>query len=78
MKLRMEHLSAQEKKEAIKEAKKAIRDQIDSKFEDGDPYFMMSFDSYKHKAAFMARFGFNPADKFVKGEVFSEMIERVE
>ena len=37
---------------------------------------MLNFDTYKHKAAFMRRFGFDPMEKFIKGELFSDMVER--
>jgi hypothetical protein len=69
---------AAEKKQAIKDLKKQIREKADDKFEDGDPYIMLSFDNFKNKAAFMRRFDFNQHDKIVKGEVFSEMVERID
>nr|DAI98680.1 MAG TPA: Putative oxidoreductase [Caudoviricetes sp.] len=42
-----------------------------------DAYLMLSFDTFEAKAAFCQRFGYDPYDKFVKGEVFSEQVERI-
>ena len=38
----------------------------------------MSFDTFKAKAAFCERFGYDPYEKFIKGEVFENQVERVE
>ena len=43
-----------------------------------DAYVMLSFDTYEAKAAFCERFGYDPAMKFIKGEVFSDQVERVD
>ena len=40
-----------------------------------DAYLMLSFDNWDAKVEFCEKFGFNPEDKFLKGEVFSEKIE---
>jgi len=40
-----------------------------------DAYLMLSFDNWEAKAEFCEKFGFNPDEKFLKGEVFSEKIE---
>jgi hypothetical protein len=47
------------------------------KAENMDAYVALSFDTYQAKAAFMMRFGYNPQEKFIKGEVFNSQIERV-
>jgi hypothetical protein len=73
----LNQLSADQKKEKIKASKKAIRNDIDDKFEEGDPLLVLSFDSFKNKSAFMRRFELDEYQKFFKGEIFSEMIERV-
>lgn len=74
----LNQLSADQKKEKIKASKKAIRNDIDDKFEEGDPLLVLSFDSFKNKSAFMRRFEFDVYQKFIKGEVLSGMIERVD
>lgn len=48
------------------------------KEEEGDPLLVLSFDSFKNKSAFMRRFEFDVHQKFIKGEVFGEMIERID
>ena len=39
---------------------------------------MLSFTDFKAKAAFMERFGLSPYEKIVKGELFDQMVERVD
>lgn len=46
--------------------------------EDIESYVMINFKSYRAKSAFMLRFGFGPDDKVIPGEMFSDMVERVE
>lgn len=81
-------------KEAIKEAKKELSEaekiahnkevkaqvlkNAEEKAENMDSYVMISFESYKAKSNFMKRFGFLPEEKFIKGELFNEMIERTD
>ena len=38
---------------------------------------MLSFDNFDNKAAFCERFGYDPYDKFIKGEVFDDQVEAV-
>lgn len=61
-----------------KEVKAQVRADAEEKAENLDAYVMISFDTFKAKKAFMQRFEFSEYDKFIKGEVFSDMIERVE
>lgn len=68
----------EEKKAHVKEMKKQVAEKAQATVQEGESYFMVSFDSFANKAAFMQRFGFDPSDKFIKGEVFENMIERVE
>ena len=46
--------------------------------EDIESYVMLNFKSYRAKSSFMLRFGFRPDDKIIPGEMFSDMVERVE
>lgn len=79
-------LPVQEKKEAEKEKKKEHMKQVkeevkkaaQEKAKDLDAYVMLSFDTFEAKSAFMQRFGYDQYEKFLKGEVFSEQVERVE
>jgi hypothetical protein len=68
----------EERKAAIKEMKEQIRQQAEQKAEDIESYVMINFKSYRAKSAFMLRFGFAPGDKIIPGEMFADMVERVE
>jgi len=61
-----------------KEVKAQVMQESSDKVQDMDAYVIISFDNYKNKSAFMQRFSYNPEDKFIKGEVFSNQIERVD
>lgn len=61
-----------------KEVKAQVMQEAQDKAENMEIYVMISFDSYKAKAAFMERFGFDKREKFVKAELFENMIERID
>lgn len=71
-------LSQAEKIAHNKEVKAQVMQEAQDKAENMEAYVMISFEDYKTKAAFMERFGFDVREKFLKGEVFENMIERVE
>lgn len=62
----------------MKEVKQQVKEQAQTTAENMDAYVMLSFDTFKAKAAFCERFGYNAYDKFIKGEVFENQIERIE
>ena len=62
----------------MKDVKQKVKDAAQKQAQDMDAYVMLSFDTWETKAAFCRRFGYDPYDKFLKGEVFSEQVERVE
>lgn len=62
----------------MKGVKQQVKENAQKQAENMDAYVMLSFDTFEAKAAFMARFGYDPDMKFVKGEVFSDQIERIE
>lgn len=66
------------KKQHMKDVKAQVREQATQKAQDMESYVMLSFSTFQAKAAFMARFGYDAYDKFIKGEEFSDQIERVE
>lgn len=66
------------KKADIKAKKEKVKENADSQAENSQSFVMINFDTYEAKESFMSRFGFNPDDKVIKGEMFDEMIERVE
>ena len=70
--------SREQKKEAVKAVKQEIKEKAEEKARDMESYITLSFSSYKAKAAFMLRFGYEATDKFIKGETFSQQIERVD
>lgn len=54
---------------------KAIKEKVkEGAVYEGDPYFTISFDSYDNKVQFLEGLGFNPEDKFIKGEEFADKI----
>lgn len=62
----------------MKEVKKQVKDAAQKQAQDMDAYIMLSFDTWEAKANFCRRFGYDPYDKFIKGEVFDSQVERVE
>ena len=64
--------SDEEKKAKIKEIKEKVKE---GAVYEGDPYFMVSFDSYENKVFFLERFHLNGDTKFVKGEELAELID---
>lgn len=64
--------------EHMKDVKRQVREQAIDRAEQMDAYVMLSFDTFKAKAAFCERFGYDPYIKFIKGEVFDNQVERVE
>jgi ParB-like chromosome segregation protein Spo0J len=71
-------LERAEKVAHMKEVKQQVKENAQKQAEDMDAYVMLSFDSYKAKAAFCERFGYDPDMKFIKGEVFDEQVERID
>lgn len=65
-----------ERKQAVKEAKRRIKNEI--VIDQGESFVTISFDTYENKCAFMERFGFETELRYIKGESFSDMIERIE
>lgn len=61
-----------------KEVKAKVKEKAEQKAKDMDAYVTLSFDDYQAKAYFMKRFGYDKDDKFIKGELFSEQVERIE
>lgn len=67
-----------EKISAMKALKNQVKENAEDRAKDMDAYVMLSFDTYHAKTSFMERFGYNESDKFIKGEIFSDQIERVD
>jgi len=62
----------------MKEVKRQVKEGAQKQVEDMEAYVMLSFDTFKAKAAFMQRFGYDPYMKIIKGEVFDGQVERIE
>lgn len=69
-----EELTPEEKKAKIKEIKAKT---MEKAMIGGDPYFTVSFSDYDAKVMFLEYLGFNPEDKFIKGEELQEKMEEV-
>jgi len=68
----------EEKRAAIKEKKAKALSGADEKAQDLNAYVTVSFETFKAKASFMQRFGFDKNEKFIRGEFFEQMIERID
>lgn len=64
-----------EKVAHMKQVKEEVKQAATKAVANMDAYLMLSFDNWDAKAEFCEKFGFNPEEKFLKGEVFSEKIE---
>jgi len=65
-------------KRHVKDVKKQVKEASESAAKDMESYVMINFDTAEAKESFMLRFGFQPGDKVIKGELFENMIEKVE
>lgn len=77
-KLAQQQMDRQAKIDHMKEVKQQVKEKSQEEAENMDAYIMLSFDTFKAKAAFCERFGYSRYDKFVKGEVFDAIIERID
>lgn len=64
-----------EKVAHMKQVKQEVKEAATKAAANMDAYLMLSFDTWEAKAEFCEKFGFNPGDKFLKGEVFAEKME---
>jgi hypothetical protein len=62
----------------MKNVKAQVKEQSQKQAMDMDAYIMISFDNWGNKASFCERFGYSPYEKFIKGEIFDELIERID
>lgn len=67
----------EEKVAHMKEVKAQVKEAAQSKANDMDAYLMLSFDSLEAKEEFLQRFGYEPGLRFVKGEQFDSICERI-
>ena len=65
-----------EKVAHMKQVKEEVKQATTKAAANMDAYLMLSFDNWDAKADFCEKFGFNPEEKFLKGEVFSDKIEK--
>lgn len=65
-------LTPEEKKAKIKEVKEQVKANT---IMEGESYFTVSFSTYDAKVQFMEYLGFNPEDKFIKGEELQQKME---
>lgn len=64
-----------EKVAHMKQVKQEVKEAATKAAANMDAYIMLSFDNWEAKAVFCEKFGFDPDEKFFKGEVFEEKIE---
>ena len=70
-------LERAEKVAHMKDVKQQVKDAAQKQAQDMDAYLMLSFDTFEAKAAFCERFGYDPYMKFIKGEQFDSICERI-
>lgn len=73
-----EDADRQAKIEHMKQVKQQVKEDAQRTAENMEAYVTLSFSDFDAKAAFCMRFGFGPYEKFIKGEVFDEMVERID
>lgn len=70
-------LERAEKVAHMKDVKQQVKEQAQETAANMDAYLMLSFDTWEAKAAFCERFGYDPYQKFIKGEQFDSICERI-
>lgn len=70
-------LSDEEKKQAVKDVKKEIQERAIEKTQDMISYVTLSFDNHQSKVAFCKRFDIPDYSTIIKGEEFSNKVERI-
>lgn len=70
-------LERAEKVAHMKDVKQQVKEQAQETAANMDAYLMLSFDTWDAKAAFCERFGYDPYQKFIKGEQFDSICERI-
>lgn len=68
-------LTDEEKKQRVKDVKEVTMQKAIEKTQNMDAYFMVSFESYDNKKAFMIRAGLDPNAKMIVGEEFASNVE---
>lgn len=66
------------RKEHMKDVKRQVREKACQTAQNMEAYVVLSFDNMRDKEAFCVRFGYDRGVKYIKGEIFSEQVERVE
>ena len=70
-------LERAEKVSHMKDVKQQVKEQAQETAANMDAYLMLSFDTWEAKAVFCERFGYDPNMKFIKGEQFDSICERI-
>lgn len=70
-------LERAEKVAHMKDVKQQVKEQAQETAANMDAYLMLSFDTWEAKADFCERFGYDPNMKFIKGEQFDSICERI-
>lgn len=62
----------------MKDVKRQVKEKAIEDAGNMNAYVMLSFDTLKNKEDFLIRFGFPPGIRFIKGEEFDGMVERID
>lgn len=72
-----EEMSREDRVQHMKDVKRQVQEQAMENAQNMDAYVVLSFDTFRAKAAFCQRFGFQPMDRMIKGEEFDARCEAV-
>jgi len=61
-------------KEKVKSAKKQAADRITDRFEEGETYVVLSFQSFDAKKTFCRKYGYDAQSQFIAGEEFEKKV----
>lgn len=70
-----ELLDRQERIAKVKEVKAQVKAEAEEKAAQMEAYIMLSFNTFEAKAEFCQKYGYDPTDKFIKGEDFDQRLE---
>lgn len=71
---RRKPMTDEERKQHMKDVKREVNAQGVERVKDMESYFMVSFENYDNKVLFMESLGFDPREKFIKGEVLYDIM----
>lgn len=75
--LAQQEMTREERVQHMKDVKAQVREQARENAQNMDAYLVLSFDTFKAKAEFCQRFGYQPMERMIKGEDFDSRCEAI-